>query len=304
MNLLVIGANDTGKTHFVGQLYGRLQKGGTRLRLRAAPSNLSALEEVLERLNEGKTASHTSADVYHEIDMPLLTEAGETFNLLFPDYGGEQIRNIVAQRATTDDWIVRLRQSQGWLFLIRLSLVSRPEDLLSRPPGHSLAFSPVPEPDDVQSKGQGRATNYLSATTFIELLQALLSFTEQGGSITKRRSPVLAIILSCWDEVKKTEASETTTPFEVLRQKMPMLAEFLTAHWEETRLLVYGLSALEKPLSDSISDEAYLDQGPESFGYVIMPNGNSDKDLTVPISELLKLINDADKRFSGNLRRC
>lgn len=291
MNILIIGANDTGKTHFVGQLFGRMRQGGARLRLRAAPSNLSALEEVLERLNEGRTAEHTSADDYHEIDMPLVTESGKEFNLLFPDYGGEQIRSIVSERTVTPDWMARLRKSEGWLFFIRPSLVSKPEDLLSRPPGSLLEAPRAPQENRSGGGNEGKKEKTFSAATFVELLQALLNFSGRGVA-TKLRSPVLAIILSCWDEVQKTEISETSEPIEFLRQKLPMLAEFVTANWEEDRLLIYGLSALEKPLHDKVSDEEYLDRGPESFGYVITPTGELEKDLTIPLTSLISLIND------------
>lgn len=297
MNILVIGANDTGKTHFVGQLFGRLRQGGASLRLRSAPSNLSALEEVLERLNEGRTASHTSSDIYHEIDLPLATEAGSEFNLLFPDYGGEQIKNLVTERATTSDWAMRLRQSEGWLFFIRLSLVNKPEDLWSRPPGNMLDAPHSTKKSEEKEQNDGaKPEKPLSAATFVELLQALLSFSGRG-IITKRRAPVLAIVLSCWDEVEKTEAAAVESavpPLEVLRQKLPLLAEFVTANWKEDSLLVYGLSALGKPLRDNVSDEEYLDRGPESFGYVITPGGELAKDLTIPLTDLLNLIDDAN----------
>jgi hypothetical protein len=287
MSLLIIGANDTGKTHFIGQFLLRLRKGDAPLRLRWAPSNLSALEEVLERLNEGRSASHTEADVYHQIDLPLITADNKEFNLVVPDYGGEQVKNIVEKRLVTNDWVERLKQGQGWLFFIRLSLVHKPDDIISHPPG-KLLDSP-----QQSKKPQSTTEHKITAMTFVELLQSLLAIS-QRSLIRKRHEPILAIILSCWDEIEGTEVTEVTRPIDVLRQKMPMLAEFIIANWEKDRLLVYGLSALEKPLDPKKPDKDYQDYGPENFGYVVTSDGQREKDLTLPIMHVLDLIGNAD----------
>lgn len=290
MDLLVIGANDTGKTHFIGQLFARLRQGEASLSLRSSPSNLAALEEILERLNEGRTADHTPSGVYYEIDLPLRTEDNNEFNLLFPDYGGEQIKDIVEKRLITDDWSKRLKQSQGWLFFVRLSLVDAPDDITSRPPGKRLKVSKAAKAAKETPKTN---KNSITAATFVELLQALLA-TSQRGIVKKRKDPILVIILSCWDEIKGRDMTKSPPPIEVLRQKIPMFAEFITANWEENKLLVYGLSSLGKPLDPETPDEEYLDKGPENFGYIVNSYGQHEKDLTYPLISVLNLIDDAN----------
>jgi hypothetical protein len=64
-----------------------------------------------------------------------------------------------------------------------------------------------------------------------------------------------------------------------------MFAEFITANWKENRLLVYGLSSLGKSLNPEISDDEYLDKGPENFGYVVTSDGLHEKDLTYPLTK-------------------
>lgn len=290
MNLIVIGANSTGKTHYAGQLYGRLRETESRLKLRHPPENLAPLENVLERLNDGKTAPHTEQDVYHEIDFPLVNEKGEEFNLLFPDYGGEQIKNIIKRRLIPNEWVKRLTDSEGWMVFIRLSLVTKPEDLIFRPPGNLLDTPQSNLPNSNDSKAQ---TDKITSVTFVELLQAALAVSRRG-ILQKRKEPILVIVLSCWDELSETNTDEKVIPFDVLRGKLPMLAEFIEANWCEESLKVYGLSSLGKSLNEKKSDEEYLDLGPENFGYVIEPNGARESDLTLPIIELMKLIKDGN----------
>lgn len=285
MNLILIGANSTGKTHYAGQLYGRLREGNASLKLRHAPENLTPLENVLDRLSNGKPASHTERDVYHEIDFPLINEQGEAFELIFPDYGGEQIKNIIESRLIPNEWVKRLSQSDGWMFFIRLNLVSTPEDLITHPPGKLLYTPPPNNPKEEKNK--------ITAVTFIELLQAALAISKRGIT-RKRREPVLVIVLSCWDELFGTEVVDKIKPFGILRQKLPMLAEFLAANWEESSLKVYGLSSLGKALDEEKSDDEYLDLGPERFGFVVTPDGEHENDLTLPVVELLNLVGNGN----------
>ena len=290
MNLIVIGANSTGKTHYAGQLYGRLREADARLKLRHPPDNLAPLENVLERLSDGKTAPHTEHDIYYEINIPLVTDSGEELDLLFPDYGGEQIKNIIKSRAVPKEWIKRFTNSNGWMIFIRLSLVTKTEDLVFRPPGKLLETkSQSATTKDVG--GSETDLTKITSVTFIELLQSALAVSRRG-ILRKRKEPVINIILSCWDELPETKTEEKIIPIDLLRQKLPMFTDFLEANWESQSVMVYGLSSLGKPLDEKKPDDEYLDYGPENFGFVITPEGSQEKDLTLPIIDLMKLVKD------------
>ena len=97
-SLLVIGVSDTGKTHYGGQLLIRLRKGRGLLKSSVAPDSIKAFEEVLTSLNEGKSAPHTASKVYCEETIPLFAAVGNRIDLTWPDYAGEQIKNIREDR--------------------------------------------------------------------------------------------------------------------------------------------------------------------------------------------------------------
>jgi hypothetical protein len=66
-----------------------------------------------------------------------------------------------------------------------------------------------------------------------------------------------------------------------------MVAAFAESNWRPDALKVMGLSALERSLSEDEVDEAFVDQGPEAFGYVVLPNGRHDSDLTLAITAVV-----------------
>jgi len=269
--LLVIGGPNAGKTHYGGQLLGRLNHGKGVLRMHGAPTNISPFEEVLKALGQGKTAGHTAMDVYHEVIMPIAKDAGETFELVFPDYNGEQVRGIMEERHISRDWQVRLRESNGWLLFIRLELLRAFDDVFTRP------VSRVEEGNRNSSDG----SKWSDQAYFVELLQLLL-FTKGVGTVDRVKKPVLTVVLSCWDEIKGLQ--KKITPIDLLSIRMPLFSEFIQATWQANELYVVGLSALGKALQENEADDEFKDRGPENYGYVILADGRKFDDLTLPIA--------------------
>lgn len=289
-SLLVVGGPGTGKTHYGGQLLKRLRRGMGKLILRGAPENVTPFEEVLKCLGKGTSAEHTPTGVYQEIVLPIGTADRARRDLVWPDYGGEQIRQIVEQRRLTKDWRTRLAAADAWLLFIRPGHIDPEEDILSRPPagsGKSVSESKSTSRDANSGKEdnsfipEGQSLNIWSNQAYyIELLQIML-YTAGASSIRRVNHPTLTVILSCWDETSESESG--VLPADVLGRKMPMLSSFLKATWEEPYLFIFGLSALGRTLKKGEVDEEYGDIGSENFGYVVTPDGHNDPDLTLPI---------------------
>lgn len=273
-NLLLLGGPSTGKTTFGAQLLGRLRLPDSVVRLRATPTDLSPFANALERLAQGMSPEHTPASSNQEIVMPLHFNNGQQTDLIWPDYGGEQIINIVHNRQVTDVWFQRLESSTGWILFIRPSQLVLFDDFLSRESritDHAFELS---------------SDNDLSSSALlIELLQMLLYL--KGIGISKHiSSPKLAIFITCWDEIVDVE--RFSNPAQVLQECLPLLREFVESNWMKDSISVWGLSSQERPLESNTPDESYIDNGPEAFGYIVSPSGERSSDLTMPIMHLLR----------------
>ena len=132
-SLLVIGVSDTGKSHYGGQLLIRLRKGLGLLKLAVAPDSIKGFDEVLTCLSEGRSAPHTASNFYGKETLPLINSAGTRIDVHWPDYGGEQIKNIRDDRLMPIEWKERLLKSRGWLFFIRPDVARNSEDIILRP---------------------------------------------------------------------------------------------------------------------------------------------------------------------------
>jgi Double-GTPase 1 len=273
--LLVVGEYGVGKTHYGAQLLQRLNQQGGALRMRGAASNISAYESALQRLNEGIAAEHTARSEYVESLWPVEDRGGQATDLVWPDYGGEQVQQMIVQRQVSPAWRERLRLSNGWLLFVRVQHSQVDDDMFSRP------LAQLAQIQDTE-----RTFKMSEQAHYVELLQMLL-FVRGVGTLLQVAAPALTVLLSCWDEVGP--AGDGVRPSDMLAQRLPMLADFVTANWRSERLSVVGLSALGRPLRTDVPDEDYINRGPEQFGYVVSADGSHADDLTLPIADLARL---------------
>ena len=270
-SILLIGESGVGKTHYGAQLLRRLVVSDGRMKMIGAATNLEPFEAALESLNEGRAASHTPTDVYLESMWPVGDDSGLDFELIWPDYGGEQIRLMIANKRVPTAWQTRIAKSSAWMLLIRPSQLRLSDDLLSKPSGDLNS----------QAVATGSHTDYQLSdqARLVELLQMLLYI--RGAELERPlESPRLMLLLTCWDELNSPGNPDT-----VLAQHLPMFHSFVKSNWKNA--LCLGLSALGRPLVPKVSDVEYATKGPEQFGYVIREDGAQTPDLTIPIYQAL-----------------
>lgn len=268
-SIVVLGGPAAGKTHYAGQMYGRLTRGRSSVKIAGGASDLTVLEDVLACLQDGRLAAHTPVDTMSELHCSLTFPGGEGVDLAWPDYGGEQVRTIVSSRQVPPAWGDALTRADGWVLFIRSGKIQTMDDAFTRRASPASA-SPAPHPWDDNA-------------WYVELLQLAIAAAKLDLSRVLNR-PRLAIVLSCWDEVVTD-----LTPAAFFARKLPLLAAFVRANWCVRDWEVWGVSALGRALSASSPDEDYVDRGPEQFGFAVPgAGGEPDPDLLLPILWLMQ----------------
>ena len=283
--ILMVGEHDVGKTHYGGQLLKRLMNSDGHLRMDGAADNLEPFEMVMDSLNEGRLADHTPTTSYSESVWPIIDSEKRKAHLVWPDYGGEQIREIIEKRRVSNAWRSRITQSRAWILLIRPQKIRIDNDIFSRPLASLKRNTTKHRETNRKQETPGAGEIGLSdQARLIELLQILVQtrLTGDGGS---GESPRLLILLTCWDEVEGDGTETEIRPVEILRQRLPMFLDFVLSNWGNP--LIFGLSALGRRLDKTEPDRDYVSHGSEHFGYVVLENGTHCEDLTLPIRKLL-----------------
>ncbi|MDO7877735.1 hypothetical protein Q5H93_23565 [Hymenobacter sp. ASUV-10] len=268
-HLLIIGGPNAGKTHFVGQLYHRLDAGESAYRMVTAPADLTVIKAIIDRLVQGRAGGHTESGLNKEINF-VVANAHTQIALAFPDYGGEQVRGLVSDRLVSSRWHELITQADEWLLLIRPDGIPELEDITTR--GFANLEDLKARTAQAQSKAELTEPGF-----YIELLQMML-FVKGQSPLTPVRTPRLTVALSCWDTLGL--ASEGVEPLAELRQRLPFVATFLETVWAPGNWRVCGLSSLGRTLYPDKSDDEFMTNGPETAGYVVLPSGAHDADLT------------------------
>lgn len=272
--ILVLGGPKSGKTLYGTQLTFRLTKKVGALKFFAPPENLELFHEPMECLGRGRLPKHTPVAVSKDVVLPLELPTGNHARVVWPDYGGEQVQQMLRARIVPPAWKDRAVAADGWLVMVRPELFRATRDLLHRP---LKDFEPKNPPATALPE-------WTPETALVELLQILL-FVRRTGRETRVQTPRLAVAITCWDESHTDEA--VVTPSDEIRRLTPMLMNFLQGAWEPTSMAVIGVSALGKALSADADDEDFIDRGPHRHGFVVLPNGSKTNDLTWPLNQLL-----------------
>jgi len=271
-SILIVGQPASGKTTFIAQFLTRVMKRKSSIKLIKIPENIKAITNAIKRLSMGEEPETTPADQNVELVIPINVD-GKNIDLVFPDYGGEQVNALIELMEINENWQKLVTCSDRWIHFIR------PHEII---PEYDLSISSY---DEIETK---KSTDFKSPglsnqSKFIELLQILLH-TKNKGVKNLISVPKLSIVLTCWDELKTNKK-----PVQVLPEKLPLFLHFIETVWEKEAFEILGLSAQEFPLKTQEAKDKYLDELPENIGYMIDQEGVKDKDITKLVKIALQL---------------
>ncbi|EJP17917.1 hypothetical protein LEP1GSC151_0261 [Leptospira interrogans serovar Grippotyphosa str. LT2186] len=234
--------------------------------------DLTPISAAREALAKGDEPQTTPTNRNANLSLPI--KNGENYiELIYPDYGGEQIDRIIASREIDQNWIEAINKCNNWLFFIRLNSLNKPLDLSSVTVTENHLQKNNIESDQIHTPSDQSA--------LIELLQIFLHI--KGHDFHSKNSNLkLTVVLTCWDELE-TESQ----PSSVFSKDLPLLLDFLESNWERDTLKVVGLAAQGFSLNLAENKEKFLTEGPENFGYFIRANGERTDDLTELLLEAL-----------------
>ena len=275
--LLILGGPNVGKTHYIGQLYLRLTHRISAqhhaLHMAMQPTDLTAINTIIRRLREGRSAEHTASGFNEEISFTVADQHGHRIALTFPDYAGEQVQRIVSQYLIPPRWQELITQADEWLLFIRPDEIKPIEDITNRSRSHLIEQRP-------RAKTALANGELSDAAFYIELLQ-ILRHAKGQSALAAARQPRLTVALTCWDTLP--DVAEAPRPADQLRKCLPFLADFLAVAWEPNALRILGLSSTETTLDPVTPDEDFVD-GPEQKGYVVLADGSHTRDLTLLVA--------------------
>ena len=270
-SILIIGKPGSTKTTFLAQFVTIARKSKSSVKFWKTPENIQPIENAIKKLRAGEETGSTPAEDNLIITLPV-TIKGNNIEMVCPDYGGEQINEILNLREINLHWSGLITNSNSWILFIRPKKLEDTFDLSNK--SHS---------DNTENEEEEKVVPEFKVSdqsSIIELIQIMLSIKKVSYQKTIN-SPKLTIALTCWDEVK-----EQITPGDLLKKDLPLLNQFLEKNWAEDALKIMGVSAQGFKLNTQENKDKYLDDGPDKFAYVVKGNSIEQvNDLTLLIEE-------------------
>ena len=270
-SILIIGKPGSAKTTFLAQFVTIARKSKSSIKFWKTPENIQPIENAIKKLRAGEETGSTPAEDNLIVTLPV-TIKGNNIEMVCPDYGGEQINEILNLREINSNWSELITNSNSWVLFIRPKKLEDTFDLSNK--SHS-GNSENEEKEKVLPEFK-----MSDQASIIELIQIMLSIKRVSYQKTIN-SPKLTIALTCWDEVQ-----EQITPEGLLKKDLPLLNQFLKKNWDKDALKIMGVSAQGFKLNTQENKDKYLDDGPDKFAYVVVGNSTEHvKDLTLLIEE-------------------
>jgi len=290
-NILIIGRQKTGKSCLKGQLATRLSEIESEVKIYKEATNIEAVRRIITSQSLGINPTRTSKEKDDETIFHLEFTNGEKVDLVWPDYAGEKITDIVQYRKLSKSWLPLVQNSSVWMLFIRLDKLKPIDNLLLRPQ-ENIKRKEKEQKEETEEDFNYELSDY---AFFVELLQILL-FHRGLSTQSKIDSPVLQVVLTFWDDLVNDENSPIiSTPRQELIKRCPLLVEFIESVWDNSRLSFMGLSpqgmALAKNQEEAIKSDKIQDftDAPEEHGYLIKDDGKREDDLTYLIHHSINL---------------
>lgn len=281
-SVVVIGLPGSGKTTFLAALWHLIVKREipTQLRLDSlVRGNQKHLNEIAERWRNAQMQERTSLGGNQFVSISVLDATSQPSTITFPDVQGEAYQKMWEDRECDREVADTLVQGNVLIFIHATNInapnwvvdIATQMRALGLPveEGVPVPWSPHLAPTQVQAVG-------------------LLTLLTEGplGSGPRR----LAVMLSAWDKA----SGEGLSPPDFLREKLPLLHQYLITNSHQWDARVYGVSAQGGDY-DEVKPGAQPTKSAEDLRELDKPSTRIDlrdaisrsHDLTIPLAWLL-----------------
>ena len=226
-NFYIIGFPESGKTSFIGALGYYLISGNqdiSELQLDEV-NDIEYISNVANEWAECKKADRTSKNVLYQVSLNLIDKQKNKIVVSLPDQSGEMFRDIVNSRAIDEEKYTQLSDCEEVLVFINPSKIKKdalildiPEIIRENAADNNIEFS-------------GRLPISIQAE-YVQILKYLYHI--------RNKKTHIKVIVSAWDMYSESEYKK---PEQVLKDRVPLIWQYLCTNEEQFECEYWGISA-------------------------------------------------------------
>jgi Double-GTPase 1 len=295
VKVLVIGLPRTGKTTYLAAFWHILlsEEVADALQMAELQSSREHLNTITGLWRQWKKIGRTTLPKERVVTINLRIPGSEDdYELAVPDASGEAFSRIFETRRCSADFEILASEAEAVMLFIHPSQAIPPQSIDIKVDALAAiidaAFDEPDGPENEAPADTGNAKQDEAAppealkfspkyatyqSKLVDLLQISRSFR-----VTKPQR--LAVVISAWDLC----AIEGFSPEDWLRERLPLLHQYLNANDDVSSFEIYGISAQGAELK---TPGALVDSIRASDRIKVVHNGQESKDLTMPIRYVL-----------------
>jgi hypothetical protein len=283
VRIAVCGFPESGKTTFLAALWHLVTARVTRTMFRfysLRDGDSTHLNLLAKRWRDAKATVRTDISSHKLIGMNLIDSTDQQVRLIFPDLSGESYRIMFEERECMRDVSQILGAAHGMLLFLHADRIRQPLPIVTVAAQSKALGSP-------HGSDQAVPWHPKLCPTQVRVVDLLQLLRVPPLDVPFRR---LAIILSAWDKV----ADEGQEPEDFLRERLPLLDQYLRSNSDEWKYRIFGVSAQgadyekdnETLNSAQLTKLQRIRELEPSERIVVRSNGAESCDLTEPIAWL------------------
>ena len=262
-NYYIIGLPESGKTSFIGALGFYLVWGNTNMSkfLMDTVNYMVYINDVAMQWAKCEKVSRTNKNAFYNIILNLVEkETGNKVNIKIPDQSGETFRHIINERVINEEKYRQLLDCSDFLIFINPSRLKR-----------DALIPDIPEEirNETSEEIEMSCEPHLNIQAeYVQILQYLYYI--------KKNAINLKIIVSAWDMY-----SEYKIPEQVLKDKVPLVWQYLHTNIEKFKCEFWGISAQGGDLDDQKIQERLVDYDNQIERIIVVNHsGEQSNDIT------------------------
>jgi hypothetical protein len=306
--ILVVGLPSSGKSTFLAAFWHVVEQGTIESALkvdRLDVGDRAYLNQIANDWADGRPLERTHVSGGATVSMALRdVHCDRAFTMVFPDLAGELFRDAWVTRSWPASLADAAARACGVLLLVNPD-VREPArlDQLNRTAVAAGALEPsitlgtpsgaVGEPDDERWD----PINSPDAIMLVDVLQAVMSARKPAVGAPAMR---LAVVVSAWDLVDEAvryglvedDVAPQVDPLEWIRDRLPLLGQFLRTNSDRIAARAYGLSAQGGDLQAD-AEQLHMAVVPEERVYVVCRSSAGKLSSHHDITEVVHWVEEA-----------
>jgi hypothetical protein len=229
---LIVGLPMAGKTSFLAALWHVLDQPevSTSLVLHGMPADREYLNQIRDEWIRCRHVARTALSSQRTVNLTLSDKkSGTKVELSFPDLSGEVFAAQLEERQWSDEFDRQVAQASGVLLFLNPGSVVEPQGIEDVWSLADALGAPVESGSAVVEPW--RPSHVPTQVNLVEILQ-LLKWRRQRGNLR------VGIVVSAWDLIGPSQ-----TPQEWIRQRLPLLDQFVSSNTDWLTTSIYGISA-------------------------------------------------------------